>query len=469
MGPRIAGEAGADPVLARPGKSLATTVGILNAARRIIDTINTENIQTQNNIATSLNMASQTPTLDLFVAAIHELREAVADSKYDVTTARERLALTKGVNFDSQLVEKVRGIITDIDKELHTTSDSLSNASTEDEKRMFMLQTMDYVEGKAFGKGESKESPPSEKDLAASILSDKESETKVGGSSTSQGKGENIKLSSSEVANGEDMSKEASTLVEGATTDNGKENQIKPALNGVVTDQGMSKEENTLVEDANTDKGKEKQIEPVVDGPKKKKRKPRKKKKQRPTDQSMNDIGNSEQDEDFVGPSTLDKGKGKESELPIEGSATDQGRNDEIGLPPAETEVQGERNIEVGLPPAETEVQGEENDYNELFVTQETKDLTQEAIDADLGPISDRDSGITFRIGEPEPTGPHPPLYVSHADAIMSIRKMHALLKLAIRPQIATPYQLDLFCRFVGDPVLFSKMREIIGELKWNR
>ena len=273
-------------------------------------------------------MASQTPTLDLFVAAIHELREAVADSKYDVTTARERLALTKGVNFDSQLVEKVRGIITDIDKELHTTSDSLSNASTEGEKRMFMLQTMDYVEGKAFGKGESNESPPSDKDLTASILSDKESETKMGGSSTSQG---------------------------------------------------------------------------------------------------------------------------KESELPIEGSATDQGRNDEIGLPPAETEVQGE-----------------ENDYNELFVTQETKDLTQEAIDADLGPISDKDSGITFRIGEPEPTGPHPPLYVSHADAIMSIRKMHALLKLAIRPEIATPYQLDLFCRYVGDPVLFTKMREIIGELKWN-
>ena len=437
-------------------------------------------------------MASQTPTLDIFVAAIREFREAVADPSYDETTARVRLVMAKSMIIDAGLVEDVRGIITDIDKELHTTSDSLSTARTKDEKKMFMLQTIGYVVEKAFGKGESNESPPEAKDLIASIFSDKETEMHVGGSTTSQGKEENIKPALSEVANGNGMSEGENTLVEGATTNEGKEKQIESDLTHVIEDHGMSREHTTLVEGATTDEGKEnqtkpnssdvvikkgtgrvrdmlhdmlsegpgidpgmwKQTEAVVEGPKKmnRKRKLRKKNKKRPTEDGTNDSGKGEKDDDFVEASTLDKGKGKESEPYVKGAGTDQDRKDEIGLRPAEDEIQGE-----------------ETNINREVENQKTVDLAREALAADLGSISDQDSGIrVFFTGRVDNVSPQD-VIESRQDASKSIRKMLALLKLAIRPQTATPWQLDLFCRYVEDPILFSKMSQTVEELRWNR
>ena len=214
----------------------------------------------------------------MFVAAIHEFREAVADPSYNATTARERLALTKGLNLDSQLVGKIRDLIIDIDKELHTTPCSFAEASNEDEKKLFMWQTMDYVAYKAFGESKSNESMPAVKDLTASTLRDKETEIGVGCSTTSQGKrqakrtGERkrkkIKPVLNDVASGKGVSKEHDKFVERTIIDKEEEKKIESDLNDVVNDKDRRKVHNMLydmlLEGANTDQGKEKQIKPAL-------------------------------------------------------------------------------------------------------------------------------------------------------------------------------------------------------------
>ena len=475
--------------LDRAGKFLATIVGILKAAKHFIDTCDTKTSETKTSIATSSKMSAESPSLDMFVAAIHEVREAVADPGYNVTTARERLASTKGVNFDSQLVGKLRDLIIDIDNELRTTSCSFPEANTESEKKILIWQTMGFVEFKAFGKSESNESTLAIKDPTASILRDKENEMCVGGSTTGQGKGQakktgeckgkNIEPALNDIASGKGMSKEHDTVVEGATIDKGKEKQIESALNNVVNDKSMSKEHDTVVEDATIDKGKEKQIESALDnvvdgkgtskvhdmlhdmlvvGPKKKKRKGKSKKNKVPTDNGMNGEAKSKVNDDFVVVSTLDKGKGKESELLIEGSATDKGKNKEIGLPPAKNEVQDENN----------------ND-DDAEISKESHDLIREAKDLVLEPISDdEDDEVSRIIVEPDSTGQdahrHEPMTVeARQEALMAFRKIDRLLRHAIRPQTAAPCQLDLFCRFVEDPLFFGMMSETTEELRWNR
>ena len=513
QGTTHAGEAEAGVALARAGKFLATIAGILKAAKHFINTSGTKT-----SIATSLKMSAKTPSLDMFVAAIHEVREAVADSSYNITTARERLALTKGVNFDSQLVEKIRDLMIDIHNELHTTSGSFPEANTESEKKILMWQTMGFVEFKAFGKSKSNESMPAIKEHTASILRDKESEMDVGGSTTSQGegRGKNIKPALNDTASDKGMSKEHDTVVEGVTIDKGEENQIESALNNVVNNESISKVHDMVVEGATIDKGKEKQIEPslndkvngkgtrkvhdmlydilvegaateekqiklilkdivntkgtskvhdvliggatidkgkekqsepVVEGPKKKKKKKKRKgkskKNEMPTDNGKNDKGKSKENDDFVEASTLDKGKGKESELLIKGSATDEGKN-------------------------------KSND-DEADVSQESLDLIREAKDIVLEHISsDEDDEASRLIVEPDSTGQnahrHEPMKVeARQEALMAFRKIHRLLKHAIRPQTAAPCELDLFCRFVEDPVFFGMMSETTEELRWNR
>ena len=195
-------------------------------------------------------MSAKSPSLDMFVAAIQEFRKAVADPSYNITTARERLASTKGVNVDSQLVEKIRDLIIDIDNELYTTSCSFSEAKTEFVKKILIWETMGLVVFKAFGKSESNESMPAIKEHTASILRDKESEMDVGGSTTSQrkGQGKNIKPAWNDIAGGKGMSKEHDTVVEGVTIDKGEENQMESAFNNVVNDKSISKVQDTVVE-----------------------------------------------------------------------------------------------------------------------------------------------------------------------------------------------------------------------------
>ena len=453
-----------------------TITGILKAAKHFVDRSDTKTPKRETSIATSTTMSQNSPSLDMFVAAIHEFREAVADPNYNTTTAREKLASTKGVIVDSQLVEKIRDLMGDIDKELYGSVYSVASGSTEHEQRLFlsqakkihMLQTMSYVEYKAFGKGERNESPPERKTLAFAILPDKESEMGVGGSSASQDKGQartmggpqgrNNKSALDEVSNGKSVGKEHDTFVEGATTDKGKQKQIESAANDVLNGKGTSNLHDTLhdmvVEGAATDKSKEEQSEPVVERPQKKKKKPNRKSKKNkmPIEDSMNDKGKGKENDDLGEASTFDKGKGKENELLVEGLATDKGKNKEIGLPPAESKVQGRESIGLFSP--------------------ESYDLILEAKGVDLGPISDDEANRVSRMLaglESSARNVHPQVLEAEKDAVMACRKMDRLMVEGIRPQTAAHWQLDLVCRFFEDPIIFELMSEDIEELRWKR
>ena len=427
-------------------------------------------------------MSHNSPSLDMFVAAIHEFREAVADPSFNTTTAREKLALTKGVTVDSQFVEKIRDLMGDIDKELYGSVYSVASGITEhaqmlflsEAKKIHMLQTMDYVEYKAFGKGERNESPPERKSITFAILTDKESEMGVGGSSGSQDKGQattmgglqgkNISPALGETSNGKSVGKEHDTFVKDATTDKSKKKQIESAANDAVNGKGTSKLHDTLydivAEGAATDKSKGKQSEPVVERPqkKKKKHKGKSKKNKMPTEDSMNDKGTGKENHDLGEASTLNKGKGQENELLVEGLATDKGKNKEIGLPPAEYKVQGGK-----------------IDNNIGDIPPESYALILEAKDVDLGPMSDDEvTKVSRLMAELESVKRnlhyHDPISLeAHTNALMANRKMDRLMVEAIRPQTATPWQLDLFCRVFEDPFLFNRMSDEIEDLKWNR
>ena len=393
----------------------------------------------------------------MFVAAIYEFRNAVADPSYSVTTARERLALTKGLNFDSQLVEKTRDLIIDIDKELFGT---FQESGTEQEKKIHMLQTMGYVEYMVFGKSESNKSMPAITNLTTSVPGDKEHDMLIEGATIDKGKEKQIKPALNDVVNDKGTGKIHDLLydmlVEGVTIDKGKEKRVKRALNDVVNDKGMNKAHNRLIEGATIEKGKEKQSEPVVEGPKKKKLKGKSKKNKMPIDNGKNGKATSKENDDFGGDSILDKGKRKENELLLEGSATYKGKIKEIGLPPAKHEVQGE----------------ESND-DDPFISQGSLNLIREAKDVVLGPISDDEDDEVSRVtAEPDSTGQdahdYDPMMVEmQKESLIAFAKIHRLLRYA-RHQTATPCQLDLFCRFVEDPLFFEKMSETTEELRWN-
>ena len=414
-------------------------------------------------------MSRQSPTLDMFVAAYHEFREAVTDPSYNVTTARERLASTKGLNLDSQFVKKIRDLIVDIDEELYNSVYTFSADSTgygkmvlmSQTRKLHMFQTVGYVEYKAYGTGERNESAlerenytlilPHHTDVRGSITCQAAGQAET----TGEPPGESTKPASDEVANGKGISKEHNTVIEGVSTDEGKGKQTESALNDGVNKTSTSMVHSMLydllVEDATIDKGKGKQSETVGEGPKKKNKKKRKgksKKNKMSTEDGMYDEGKSKENDDFVEASTLDKGKEKESELLIEGSATDKGKNEEFGLPPGEHEVQG----------------AERNDYDD-YVHTECNALIREANDVDFGPISDDEDDEIGRIFVNYPIENE-----AEQNALMALRKIHRLMRHAIRHQTATPYQLDLYCRSLDiDPLFYNALSKITEELRWNR
>ena len=249
-------------------------------------------------------------------------------------------------------------------------------------------------------------------------------------------------------------------LAEGATIDKSEEKRLKEALNDVRNVKGMSKVHDIVhkmfIKGATIEKGEEKQSEPVVEVAKKKKRRGKSKKNKMPTDNSQNGNGKSMENDDFVEASTLDKGKGKENELFIEGSAMDKGTNKEIWSQLANCEVQGAKS----------------NDDKNIM--QESLDLIQEAKDVVLGPIFDDEDDEASRIlAELDSIGQnaqfHDPLeFEVRKELLTAFRKMHRLMKHAIRPQTAPPLHLDLFCRFVEVPYFFAMMSRMTEELRWN-
>ena len=427
----------ADKVLDHPNKFLTTLADLLEAegGGHFVNAGDIEPNRSKMSAASSSKMSTKISSLDLFVAAMHEIREAVADPSYNVTTARERLFRTKGVNFDSQLVERLRDLFIDIDKELHTPSSSFAAATTQEEKKKFLLETMALVESEAFGKSQSNGKPAME-DPAADKLKDNESEVRAGGSTTGQGEGQ---------ANG---------------TGKSKSNKSTPALDNVVNGKKADMEHHTLVESPAINKGTEKQSEPPMVGPKRRPRRGKKKKKNIHTEDVVTGENRSEEHDVHVEGSILDKGKGKESELPIGVPATEERKGKEVEMP------QREETVVV-----------EETKYQVTEAWHDSRDLLLEAKALVLGPEADPilDNLTELKITiEPVDQASSailnsPKVIKARQAALTGFKKIYVVMELYVRLQTASPSRLDLFCRFVEDPNFFCVMSVMIDELQWNR
>ena len=378
---------------------------------------------TKTSIATSLEMPAEVSRIQNLIDVIRETSASLADPSYNITTARERFALSKGVKFDSHLAQRIYNLIAEIGEELHKPHSSFEMATDHEERRILMLEKMAMLEMKAFGESKSEESKLAIEGPVTIRVKDKKSDVHVGGSTISQGQ-----------QNG---------------AGKGKGKKSKQALVDVVNAKGKGKECDMLVEGSNIGSGKGNQSELLMEGPKKKKRRAKSKKIKSPKGSAVTGKGKSKEGDTLVEASTSDKGKGKECELLMEGPATEKGITKENDLPRAQGKVKGKN----------------KNDL-EAKIFHYDVDLLREAGAVFLGPkpnsfIITSDSGSTASID--------PKVIKARDEALMAFKKMHDVMELVIRPQTASPYQLDIFCRVVEDPEYFSVMKSVVEELRWNR
>lgn len=411
----------ADKVLACTDELLA------KLAEHFVDAANIKIRGTITRETTFPKMSAERLRLQLLTEVIRETKKSHADPSYKETTAREKFALSKGVKFDSQLVERINDLVAEIDKELRNPYSSFAMATDRNEKKVIMFEQMTLLELKVFGKSE--ESQLAIEAQVTGRVKDKESDVRIAGSATSPGIGEH---------NG---------------TSKGKWKKSKLVLDDVANGKGKAKDDDLLVEGSNVDRDKEMQSEPLMGGSKRKKRRAKSKKSKSSSGAAVTVQGMSKEHDMFVKGSTLEEGKGKE------GAATENGKAKENDLPPAESKVEGKK-----------------NNHQAPIKFGWDVELLHEAGAVVLGPESNKSTAgasftITFSSDLPASSAlfQDPRMVEATNQALKGFEKMYDVMELVIRPQTASPYQLDLFCRMVRDPDYFSLLSSVIEELRWNR
>lgn len=419
----------ADKVLACTDELLA------KLAEHFVDAANIKIRGTITRETTFPKMSAERLRLQLLTEVIRETKKSHADPSYKETTAREKFALSKGVKFDSQLVERINDLVAEIDKELRNPYSSFAMATDRNEKKDIMFEQMALLELKVFGKSKSEESQLAIEAQVTGRVKDKESDVRVAGSATSPGIGEH---------NG---------------TSKGKWKKSKLVLDDVANGKGKAGDDDLLVEGSNVDRGKEMQSEPLMGGSKEKKRRAKSKKSKSSSGAAVTVQGMSKEHDMFVKGSTLEEGNGKECALLKEGAATENGKAKESDLPPAESKVEGKK-----------------NNHQAPIIFEWDVELLHEAGAVVLGPESNKSTaGVSFSIAfisdlpASSALFQDPRVVEAQNQALKGFEKMYDVMELVIRPQTASPYQLDLFCRMVRDPDHFSLMSSVIEELRWNR
>lgn len=406
----------------------------------------------------------------LIFEVVRESRKSREDPSYKETTAREKYALSKGVNFDSQSLEKIDFIAAEVEKEILSPHSLfvLVPVSDHDEKKDMMWHMMALLEWEVFGEGKSEESQLAIESQVTGRVKDKESDVHVAGSAISPEQGEHNE------------------------TSKGKEEKSKLVLDDVANGKGKAKDGDMLAEGSNVDRGAETQSEPLMGGPKTKKRKKKSKKHTSSSNTPVTTQGPSKEHDMLVKGSTPEEGKGKEC------AATENGKAGENDVPPAETKMEGKndtsRVVEVStleegkgkecavtengkaeendLHPVESQVEEQNNNDNHevsMFFGRDAELLDEAA--ALVFPESNTSTKSMFlRLTySSDSQASNPKLIEATKEFLRVLKKMYDVMELVIRPQTASPYELDLFCRFVRDPDYFQLLAEVIGEFRWNR
>lgn len=410
-------------------KVLDCTDELLVKLAEYIDAANIKIRGTITRKTTFPRMSAEFLRMQLLNEVIRETHKSHADPSYKETTAREKFAVSKGVNFDSHLVERIDGLVAEIDKELLNPHSSFATATDHNNKKDILLEQMALLELKVFGKSKNEESQLAIEAQVTGRVKNKESDVHVAGSAISPGKGEH---------NG---------------TSKGKGKESKLVLDDVANGKGKAKDDDMLGEGSNVDSGKEMQSEPLMGGPKTKKRKAKSKKSKSSSGAAVTAKGTSKEHDMLVEGSTLEEGEGKEC------AATEKGKAKENDLPPAESKVESKK-----------------NNHEAPMNLEWNVELVDEARAVVLGPESNKSTTgasftITFSSDLPASSAifQDPRVIEAQNQVLKALEKMYDVMELVIRPQSASPYQLDLFCRFVRDPDYFSLMSSVIEELRWNR
>ena len=380
------------------------------------------------NIAAGLELPDELPNMEILAAAFAETREALADPSHNVTAARERFALSKGVKLDSQLTERLKDLFKELDRDLHTSSSAFERTTTRDDKMRIMLEKMALLVLREFGEGKNEESKPATEDPNTGKVKSKEGGVHAEGSSISQGraeengtgksKGQKSKLALDDTANGEAIGKETDMLVEGLTIDKGKEKQSEVIMESPTTEKGKRKGKKVTGKDKHTD----------------------------------HDM--------LVETSTNNKGKEKEREGVIDGPAKEKRKNKDNDLPPADGTSES---MESGHDDAETgQVDSDLLREAKALFLGSNADKFHEAVlfllSAEQGStVSDVDIDDESRV-----------LEVSE-NALLKFIKLRNLMERAIRTQTASPAQGVHCCRIFSDPHFFAVLSPVIEELRWNR
>ena len=384
------------------------------------DVVGKSHIQTgerQLSISSIIEEAADLWDIDILLAALSEIHNALEDPSYDTTIARELLARSKGVKPDAQLTEAPM----DSQEDVQTFRFSYNQDATASENNMLLLEKLEKV----FGKGKSEESELRMDDATTGQAMGKDGEVVAEGSAIGKGKGKKKKKKRKK-------NKKSKLLVDDADTQEGKGEECDMPVEDWTMGKGKCKEIELTLEDATTGKGKAKESDTLAKDP------------------------------------IMDKGKGKATELLIAGPATGKGKGKENDLPTAGTAV------------SKGKCKDCNHHHHEAIIHQGYTDLLSEAKALFLDPksiatykVMSADPRSNFGTCDDEAWVPRDPVQVpltkKEEAALVSYYKVYDLMENFIRPQKASLAEVDRLCRILRSRGFFVALTPVIEELRWNR
>ena len=405
----LAGEA--DKVLDLPNRLLAALVDIQEAEIRE----GAEHIVVANDIKTSgheIRLSTITKELanllntDIPTAALLEFENSRADPSYNTTTAREKFALSQGVKLDSvEVYELFRQY-----QELLTSHYPSKLTTTRSDAKMAMLERLVSMQQKAYDSDEEKENELTVEGATTSEVKDKEGDSLVEDSAIakvqSKAKGKGKK-------SGKGKKKKSKLPMDDATTGEGKSKESDMLVEGSAVDEGKGKGDEFTLEDATTGKGKAKESNV------------------------------------FVKDQANGKGKGKENGLPVEDNTSGKGKESDQSNSDASRKFKLlDSNTAPKSAPSSALPIGR-GGQRELF-----EDLFK-IFQAEFKPTK-----AEYRAARLTPT---------KEEYVAARMHLYSFMGSTIRPQKASPEQLELMCSILSAKVVFDSMSRYIEELKWNR
>ena len=266
-----------------------------------------------------------------------------------------------------------------------------------------------------------------------------------------KGKGEKTKRAMQDVTTGKDKGKEGDLVVGNSAISKTKgidERDIKLPIDDTATSKGKGEERDMLVENSTISKGKRKDNElPLKD--------------------TTAGQGKAKENGVLMKDPGVGRGKGKESELLMEGPVTEKSKGKENGLPLADNT--GSKDQNKVCDPQEAAYYRFLSEAKALFFDPRSGGFHK-------GMSLNLNLASTFTASSappPEQNVPRDlllsPLTRTEEAALIAYKKTFDIMEGWIRPQLATPCQVDLLCRLLAFPTFFFALFPFIAELRWNR